>query len=91
MRSPRQNQGGVMTKWFDSRVKKPNCKMACIYPVIFYCHGVSVLNGYATWMPKDQYTDGDWVNVMGTNSGKHSNSLVLYWKDIPERPEGIEL
>jgi len=31
------------------------------------------------------------TRVMGTNSRKHSNALVLYLKDIPERPEGIDL
>ncbi len=86
-------------KWKDSRVYKPNCNSCCRYPVI-YLHAWgsftgkegSVGKGFATWMPKNNYTDGDWIEIqIQMHSGKYDNMTVLYWMDIEEYPEGVLL
>lgn len=72
--------------WKDSRLHKPTSNHYDRYPVVFlYCG--STFTGYASWMPKNGYTDGDWIEITCTNGNKLSESEVLYWMELPKKPE----
>lgn len=70
-------------KWVDSRIVKPTSNHFDTYFVEFLCSGITML-GFADWMPKDNYTDGEWENVRSTN-GNRLGGEVLYWMDHPEK------
>lgn len=71
--------------WYDSRTEKPNSNHFDTYFVVFFIAGISML-GLADWMPKDNYTDGDWQNIRATN-GNPLSGEVLYWMPHPTKPE----
>jgi hypothetical protein len=72
-------------KWLDSRLEKPTSNHFDSYFVVAHSSGLVML-GFADWMPKDGYTDGDWQNVRCTN-GNGLGGEVLYWMEHPSRPE----
>lgn len=71
-------------KFIDSRIEKPSCNSFDTYFVTFFYCG-SVFIGFADWMPKDGYTDGDWINIRCTNGNKLGGE-VLYWSKHPSIP-----
>lgn len=72
-----------MTNWIDSRVCSPSSNSFNTYFVEFlYCDSTHL--GLADWMPKDNYTDGDWENVRCTNGNKLGGE-VLYWMPHPKK------
>jgi hypothetical protein len=76
--------------WLDSRTNKPNSNRSDRYLVLFYYCG-SIFEGIARWMPKDNYTDGDWIEVECTN-GNDLSGEVLYYRNFPKnRPKSINL
>lgn len=74
--------------WIDSRLKKPKSNSYDKYFVAFKilpdADWVSL--GISAWQPKENYTDGDWVDVCSTNGNKHSGCEVLYWMPHPGLP-----
>lgn len=73
-------------KWLDSRVHKPSSNRFDKYTVAFlFPITGSVLLGQASWMPKDQYTDGDWIELTFMN-GNPVEGEVLYWMPHPKIP-----
>ncbi len=75
--------------WLDTRLKKPNCNHCDKYPVVFNIIGDKLTVGYATWMPKNDYTDGDWINITFTNGNGISDAVPLYWMELPKAPNLI--
>lgn len=75
-------------KWLDSRVHKPNSNAFHQYPVIFLYEGF-LFTGYAGWMPINDYTDGEWINIRCTNTNKLEPAKVLYWTELPKWPENL--
>lgn len=73
-----------MMKFIDSRVEKPSSNSFNTYFVTFLYYG-SLFIGFADWMPKDNYTDGDWINIRSTN-GNNLGGEVLYWTKHPSIP-----
>lgn len=74
-------------KWKDARIYKPDCNSFQNYFVTFLCEE-SIFLGLAGWMPKDNYTDGDWQEVRCTNNNP-LGGIVLYWMEHPQIPELI--
>lgn len=72
-------------KWLDSRIHKPNSNHYDKYVVVFYYSGSQFL-GFASWVPKDGYSDGDWANTECTN-GNPLDGEVLYWMRHPNLPD----
>ncbi len=76
----------INLKWIDSRLDSPSSNHFDSYFVVFLQSGITML-GFADWMPKDGYTDGDWQNTRCTNGNKQDGGVVLYWMQHPEKPE----
>lgn len=64
-------------KWKDARLHKPNCNSFNMYPVIFKLTDRIASVGISGWMPKNNYTDGDWINVCFTNGNTQESCDVL--------------
>lgn len=76
-------------KWKDARLHKPTSNHYDRYAVLFE-HCGSVMQGFASWAPKNAYTDGDWENVECTN-GNGLGGTVLFWHPFLTKPEDIEI
>lgn len=72
--------------WKDSRLEKPNCNACSQYIVIFRLLDRIPMMGLAIWMPKDNYTDGEWEEVTCTNGNKQGRKEVLFWRQWPNGP-----
>jgi hypothetical protein len=58
---------------------------------VIYVYCGSVFMGYATWMPKNDYTDGEWECTRAKNRNPHTGGVVLYWCDFPPWPKDVLL
>lgn len=74
-------------KWLDTRIHKPSTNGYSRYTVIFQYEDL-VLVGTAAFMPKNNYTDGDWEDCRTTN-GNALGGEVLYYMENPKLPEWL--
>ncbi len=74
-------------KWLDSRIYSPPTTRYDRYIVAFLSFSDVVSIGTAEWIPKNQYTEGDWGQIFHTNGNKSDSTQVLYWMKHPKEPE----
>lgn len=70
-------------KWKDSRVYQPPTTFYQEYLVKLW-DGNSIHVGFAGFSPKNDYTEGEWVNMSHLNSGKYNDEIVLEWMPTPK-------
>lgn len=77
-----------MTEWRDSRISRPGSNSFETYIVTFSITELegSRFLGFADWMPKNNYTDGDWLNIRHSNGKNVDSGCVLYWMPHPDFP-----
>lgn len=66
-------------KWRDARIYQPDPSHFDTYEAKIF-DGNAIIFGRAEWMPKNQYSEGEWKNCYRTNMGKFSDGIVLEWR-----------
>lgn len=69
-------------KWLDTRFCIPTTNHFDIYYVVYKSCGMTML-GKAEFIPKNNYTTGEWGEVTSTNGNKQGKCEVLYWRQHP--------
>lgn len=76
--------------WKDARLHKPPSNGYRRYAVIFESCGIAS-KGFAGWMPRPCYREGDWTSVTYDNNNGVSGAQVLYWHEFLPPPAGVDL
>ena len=62
----------------------PSPSNFCIFDVVGLSETTnSYWVGKASWVPKNNYSEGDWGNFIADNGGEHKDIKILFWRQRP--------